>query len=103
MTATIAWVDGLPTTGITVYMRPDVNELARVLRLVGQSDLVLEKFNANFVPFDPQHVNGLDRLDAQLMRVVIIGTSRSSLAVERLTKRLNRLIDVYKIVVAFDG
>lgn len=83
---------------LTVYLDEDVAEVSRVLQMMVRQPLAMERFNVHLVPGDVRSVKGLEQVRRPVIRLAIIGTSRSDADLERTTKSLNRLVSVLKVV-----
>lgn len=99
--AIIAPIDDFQMVGITVYMRRDVAEVGRVLQVLTRLGWEIDRFNANFGPFDVRYVRGLEVPGVPVMRLAIVGALKEKREVERITKALNRMVDVYKVIATF--
>lgn len=82
---------------LTVYMSPDLAEVARVLTVLARYRVAIQRFDANLSPVDTRHVSGLESLSHPVMQLGIVGMVVSDHEVERMTKTLNRLISVFKV------
>jgi hypothetical protein len=85
---------------LTVYLRPGLAEVSRVLQSLVLQPITVDRFDAGLRSVDTGKVNGLDALAVPVMRLLVTGSVASSGDLERVTKRLNRLVDVYKVVAA---
>lgn len=91
-------MNSLGFLALTVYMKQDLAEVARVLQMLVKQPLGIERFNVHLAPTDVATVKGLERMQEPVIRLAIIGTPRSDNEVESATKALNRLISVFKVV-----
>ncbi|MCW2840047.1 MAG: hypothetical protein JWR55_1530 [Aeromicrobium sp.] len=82
---------------LTVYMRPEIAEVSRVLQTLVLQPLRVERFSARLVPVDVSGVGGLDGLGVPVMKLVVTGTVTGPHEVERAVKALNKLTQVYKV------
>lgn len=97
----VAPIEDFQVVGITVYMRRDTAEVGRVLQILTRLRWDIDRFNANFGSFDTRRVRGLEGIEGPVMRLAIVGVLKHRHEVERITKALNRSVDVYKVIATF--
>lgn len=85
---------------LTVYMKPDIAEVGRVLQVLVRQPLRIGLVNADITPFDVREITGLGVIREPVMRLLIEGAADVPQDVERTTRAVNRLVAVFKVVVA---
>jgi hypothetical protein len=94
----VADVGQLRFVVLTIYMAPDLAEVARILQALVRLPLTVQRFNAHVAAVDVTGIGGLDSLPGPVMQLVVVGSGGSH-ELERTTKALNRLVGVYKVRV----
>ncbi|MFI5429540.1 hypothetical protein [Aeromicrobium sp. UC242_57] len=86
---------------LTVYARGDVAVCGRVLQGFTLRRFAVERFIADFSGFDHRLVRGLEDVRGEVLRMTIVVSLPSHDVLERISKFLNRVVDVYKVEHTF--
>lgn len=84
---------------LKIYLRPDLAEVMRVLQALVRLPIVVERFDAHLSYSAIQLAGNRDRWPGPFMRVAVVGSIDGARDVERVTKALNKVVSVYKVIV----
>lgn len=86
---------------LSIYMHRDFAEVARVAQTLVRQPIQIERFNADLVPRDVSSINGLEKADFPVIRLVVAANMRAISDVEHTTKSLNRIVSVVKVIAEY--
>lgn len=86
---------------LTVYARGDVAVCSKVLQGFTVRRFAVERLIVDFSRFDARGVRGLESVRGELLRMTIVVSLPHHDDLERISKFLNRIVDVYKVEHTF--
>ena len=86
---------------LTVYAKADVAVCGRILQRLSLHRVVVERIVADFSRFDHRGIRGLEGIESPPVRISVAASIADHHQLERITKALNKLVDVYKIQHTF--